>query len=175
MLARRNVLAPSRALSLVFSLGLAANVVSCASNGIDVSTTFDPLTRFPAQATYVWDESANQLPDDPRLNQMELDSLIREAANAEFAARGYQLATSGSANFRLSYDLAVHTWYGPDNSSSLASLSLWLADAASKRRVWMGYGRAEVLVGLSREERLARMRGAMARMLEKFPPAQRGD
>ena len=42
--------------------------------GIDVSTTFDPLTRFPAQATYLWDEAANQLPDDPRFNQMDTDS-----------------------------------------------------------------------------------------------------
>jgi len=167
MLARRHVLA--------LSLWMAAHVVGCASEGIDVSTTFDPLTRFPAQASYVWDEAASQLPDDPRINQMDTDSLIREAANAEFAARGYRLATSGSANYRLSYDLAVHTWYGPDNSSSLGSLSLWLADASTKRRVWMGYVRAEVLVGLSREERLTRMRGAMARLLEKFPPAQRGD
>jgi hypothetical protein len=52
---------------------------------------------------------------------------------------------------------------------------LWLVDAAAKRRVWMGYVRAEILVGLSREERVMRLRGAMARLLEKFPPAQRGD
>jgi hypothetical protein len=167
MRARRHVLG--------LSLWLAALGLGCASEGIDVSTTFDPLARFPAQATYVWDESASQLPDDPRFNQMETDSLIQEAANAEFGARGYRVATSGSANYRLSYDLTVHTWYGPDNSSSLGSLSLWLADAATRRRVWMGYVRAEILVGLSREERLARMRGALARLLEKFPPTQRGE
>ena len=149
-------------------------LLGCASDPIDVSTTFDPLTRFPAQATYLWDEAASKLPDDPRLNQMDTDSVIREAANAEFAARGYRLSTSGSAHYRLSYDLALHTWYGPDNSSSLGSLSLWLADAATKRRVWMGYVRAEIHVGLSRAERLERLRGAMARLLEKFPPAQRG-
>jgi hypothetical protein len=68
----------------------------------------------------------------------------------------------------------VHTWHGPDNSTSLGSLSLWLSDAA-KRRVWMGYARAEIHVGLSREERLARIREAMARMLKDFPPKQRGE
>ena len=160
---------------LALSLWLAASALGCASDGVDVSTTFDPLTRFPAQATFLWDDAANRLPDDARFNQMDTDSLIREAANAEFAARGYRLATTGAANYRLSYDLTVHTWYGPDNSSSLGSLSLWLSEAASKRRVWMGYVRAEILVGLSREERMARMRGALARLLEKFPPAQRGD
>lgn len=150
-------------------------LIGCASDPIDVSTTFDPLTPFPARATFLWDESANKLPDDPRLNQMETDSLIRESANAEFAARGYQLSTTEAAHYKLSYDLAIHTWYEANNSSSLGSLSLWLTDAATRRRVWMGYVRAEILVGLSREERLARLQKAMARMLEKFPPAQRGD
>ena len=164
-----------RALRLALSLGLAAALLACASDGIDVSTTFDPLNRFPAQATYLWDDAANRLPDDPRFDQMGIDALIREAANAEFSARGYRPSTTGSANYRLSYDLTVHTWYGPDNSSSLGSLSLWLSEAASKRRVWMGYVRAEIHVGLDRQERLARMRGALARLLEKFPPAQRGD
>jgi hypothetical protein len=160
-------------LSLVLAAALA--LLGCASDQIDVSTTFDPLTPFPAQASYLWDDAASQLPDDPRINQMETDSLIREAANSQFAARGYRLSTNASAHYKLSYDLAVHTWYGPDNSSSLGSLSLWLTDAATRRRVWMGYVRAEILVGLSREERLARLEKAMARLLEKFPPAQRGD
>ena len=159
---------------LVLFLGLVALGLGCASDGIDVSTTYDPLTRFPARATYVWDSAANQLPDDPRFNQMDSGAVIEEAANTEFAARGYTLSTSGSANYKLSYDLTVHTWYGPDNSSSVGSLSFWLVEAATKRRVWMGYVRAEIHVGLNREERVKRMRGALAKLLENFPPAQRG-
>ena len=49
---------------LLFALGLC---VGCASDPVDVSTTFDPLTPFPARATYLWDEAANELPDDPRV------------------------------------------------------------------------------------------------------------
>ena len=56
---------------------------------------------------------------------------------------------------------------------SVGSLSLWLSDA-EKRRVWMGYARAEIQIGLSREERLARLREAIAGMLAHFPPKQRG-
>ena len=163
---------PNRLWLLGFAGCLA--LAGCASDPIDVSTTFDPLTPFPAQATYLWDETASKLPDDPRINQMDTNSLIQEAANAEFAAHGYRLASTDSAHYKLSYDLAVHTWYAADNSSSLGSLSLWLTDAATRRRVWMGYVRAEILVGLSREERLARLQKAMARLLEKFPPSQRG-
>jgi hypothetical protein len=152
---------------------LLALTLGCATDQIDVSTTFDPLIPFPARATYRWDDTANKLPEDQRLNAMETDSIIREAADAEFAARGYQVAATGSAHYKLSYDLAIHTWYAANNTSSLGSLSLWLVDAASNRRVWMGYLRAEIYVGLSREERVARLRKAMARLLEKFPPSQR--
>jgi hypothetical protein len=161
--------------ALATSILLAAIGLGCASDGIDVSTTFDPLTRFPARATYVWDTAANQLPDDPRFNQMDTGAVIEEAANAEFAARGFELSTTGTSNYKLSYDLTVHTWYSANNSSSLGSLSFWLVESATKRRVWMGYVRAEIHVGLSREERVKRMRGALARLLENFPPSQRGD
>jgi uncharacterized protein DUF4136 len=165
IMVRRNVLA--------LSFATAAMLVACASD-IETSTTVDPLASFPAQATYVWDEAAIKLPTDPRIRQLDPDSLIREAANAEFAARGYRLSNGGAAQYRLAYDFAVHTWQGPDDSSSVGSLSLWLSDAA-QRRVWMGYARAELHVGLSHEERAARVRDAIARMLRDFPPKQRGE
>jgi Domain of unknown function (DUF4136) len=157
---------------LALGCALAAMLVACAD--IPVSTTVDPLASFPRQATYVWDEAAIRLPTDPRIRQLDPDSLIREAANAEFAARGYRVSAGGPATYRLAYDFQVHTWHGPDNSSSVGSLSLWLSDA-EKRRVWMGYARAEIHVGLSREERLARLREAIADMLDHFPPKQRGE
>ena len=157
---------------LIPCLSAVAALVACASD-IDVSTTVDPLASFPSRATYVWDQAAIKLPADPRILQLDPDSLIREAASAELAARGYRLSTGGPADYRLAYDFVVRTWLGPDNSTSVGSLSLWLSDAA-KRRVWMGYARAELHVGLSREERVARVREAVARMLEDFPPDQRG-
>jgi hypothetical protein len=154
---------------------LFVHLAGCSSDGIDVSTTFDPLTSFPTQASYAWDDLANKLPKEPRLQPLDLDSLIKEAANAEFAERGYRAVASESPDYRLSYELVVHTWIGPDNSRSVGSLSLMLVEAGTNRRVWLGFGRAEVHVGLTREERTMRLREAMAGMLEKFPPAQRGE
>jgi hypothetical protein len=146
----------------------------CASDGIDTSTTFDPLTVFPAAASYVWDDRASSLPQDPRIQQLDLSPLIREVANQEFASRGYRDAGSGDSNYRLSYQLTVNTWIGADNSRSVASLSLMLVENASNRRVWVGFTRAEIHVGLSRDERRERLRRAVSRMLAKFPPSQRG-
>jgi hypothetical protein len=154
--------------SLVLS-GLVA-LAGCASDDLQTSTLFDPLTRFPDEATFSWDATSNKLPGDDRIAALDLDPLIREAANQEFAARGYRVVTSGAADYRLSYQLAVNTWIGPDNSTSVASLSLLLVDAEQDRRVWMGYGRAEMHVSISREERLKRLRTASAKMLAEFPP-----
>jgi hypothetical protein len=145
-------------------------IVGCASDDLQTSTVFDPLTQFPAAATFSWEAAANKLPSDERIRALDLDPLIREAANREFAARGYRMVTSGAADYRLSYQVAVNTWLGPDNSTSVASLSLLLIDAKQDRRVWLGYGRAEMHVSISREERLKRLQSATAKMLEKFPP-----
>jgi uncharacterized protein DUF4136 len=156
---------------LALSGAVAAMLVACSD--IPVSTTVDPLASFPRQATYVWDEAAIRLPTEPRILKLDPDSLIREAADTELAARGYRVSAGGPATYRLAYDFQVHTWKGPDNSLSVGSLSLWLSDA-EKRRIWMGYARAEIQIGLSREERLARLREAIAGMLAHFPPKQRG-
>jgi hypothetical protein len=149
-------------------------LAGCASDGVEVSATYDPLEPFPAQASYAWDDRANKLPANPRLEALDLDPLIKTAATEELAVRGYRPAASGSPDYRLSYELVVHSWIGPDNSLSVASLSLLLVDADSGRRVWLGFARAEVQVGRTPAERGQRLRDAFAKMLAKFPPAQRG-
>jgi hypothetical protein len=153
---------------------LAVCLAGCASDDVGVSTTFDPLTRFPAAATYVWDDTARLLPEDPRVDGPAVDALVKEVADQEFGARGYRAVASGPSNYLLSYQYAVHTWTGPDASKAIGSLSLQLVETASRRRVWSGFGRAEIHVGLTPEERRERLRAALARMLEDFPPAQRG-
>ncbi len=80
MLVRRSFMA------LVLS-GLVA-LAGCASDDLQTSTLFDPLTRFPDEATFSWDAASNKLPGYDRIAALDLDPLIREAANQAFAARG---------------------------------------------------------------------------------------
>jgi len=170
-----------RFLALLGVMSLLA-LIGCASDGVETSVVHDPLVAFPSQATFSWDAAANKLPADERIAALDLDPLIRAAASQELALRGYRAAASGAPDYRLSYQLAVNTWIGADNSTSVASLSLLLVDAKLDRRVWLGYeldrrvwlgyGRAEIHVGISREERTKRLRAAFATMLEKFPPNQ---
>ncbi|MBW2290196.1 MAG: DUF4136 domain-containing protein [Deltaproteobacteria bacterium] len=154
------------------SLILATVMLGCASDGIETSVAFDPLTQFPTQATFLWDSSSSKLPADDRIAALDLGPVIEAAAEAEFAVRGYTLSTTESANYLMSYQVASHSWIGADNSRAVGSLSLLLVEAASGRRVWLGIGRAEINVGLSNDERLAGMRVALAKMLKEFPPNQ---
>ena len=74
--------------ALALSFILLVHLAGCTSDDFNVSTTFDPLTPFPVQATYAWDDLANKLPKEPRLEPLDLDPLIKEAANEQFSARG---------------------------------------------------------------------------------------
>lgn len=160
-----------------FSLALLACALlwsGCASDEMQVSSVHDPLRRFPASATWAWDEARSRLPDQKQLRGLDPAPLIKEVAEEEFALRGYRVVRSGRPDFRLAYQLAVYTFRGPDRSTASGTLSLFLADAESGERVWTGFARAEVLVDLTPEERRARLHEAMAAMLEGFPPSHRG-
>jgi hypothetical protein len=162
----------ARACTLAFAALLP--LLACASNdAIPVSTNYDPLVRFPTEATFVWDDAANSLPDDLAMDRATTDALLKEVATEAFAARGYHAAGSNAAHYRLSYQYVVHSYIGPDVSRAIGSISFLLVERASGRRVWLGFGRAEIHMGLSPEERRARLRDAMTRMLENFPPSQR--
>lgn len=146
-------------------------ILACASDdAIPVSTTYDPLTRFPAQATFSWDEAEISLPNIP--DRDATDALFREVAEEAFAARGYRV-DAPPTNYRLSYEYNVTERLGPDVAKAVGSVSILLTDSSSGRRVWLGFGRAEIYMGLSREERKARLRDALDRMLVAFPPSGR--
>ena len=150
---------------------LGAALLACASDdAIPVSTSYDPLELFPARATYVWDDAAISLPNSPSIDPEQTDTLLRQVADEAFAARGYR-AVAGGADYRLSYQYVVRTYQGPEGSRAVGSISLLLVEKASGRRVWTGFGQAEVYVGLSPEERRARLADALDRMLANFPPS----
>ena len=165
------MLAPMCVRSLVVAALL--SLLACASDtAIPVSTNYDPLVRFPATATYVWDDAASVLPNNPKIDRAATDALLKEVVNEAFAKHGYRV-TSGDSDYRLSYQYAVHTFKGTDVSTATGTLYLLLVDRKSGLHAWTGFGRAEVFVGLTPEERRARLHDAMERMLQNFPPSQR--
>jgi hypothetical protein len=164
---RRNV---SR-LSIVL-IALSA-LAACASDP-QAGISFDPLERFPAEALWRWDDTANVLPEDPRLAPMQLDSVLRDAVSAELTAHGYREAGSNQSDYLVSYELRLTTRVRPETSISVASLSLLIREAATRRRVWLAFLQTEIDVSRSDAERRKRVREVVARMLRDFPPQHGG-
>ncbi len=146
-----------------------AMLAACASD-LSVGASFDPLERFPAEATWRWDEHRNVLPDDERIVAMDLGPVLREVISAELAARGYRGAGSALPDYLLSYQLNLTSRIRPEGSFAIGSLSLLLSEAKSGRRVWVGFAQTEVDVSRNDSERRDRLRGIVAEMLAGFPP-----
>ena len=157
----------------ILAAALVGAVAACAAKDYGTSASHDPLTPFPAAATFNWDEAGSQVPDDPRLAEFDLRSLIRDELANGFEARGYRDARGGPSSYRVSYRLDVKTWMGVDQQSAIGSLSVDLSEAASGRRVWSGFARAPIHVGLPDPERRERLRRVIDDMLKDFPPQQR--
>lgn len=145
--------------------------LGCASDDPRVGTAFDPLYAFPPEATLAWSDRDNVLPDDPRIARMDLEPIIKQVAGEELAARGYRLVEA-DPDYWLSYQVRID-WFKVATSEMLGSLSLELVERASRSRVWTGFGRSSVSASRTPEEREARMRQAVRKMLEDFPPGVR--
>ena len=148
--------------------------IGCAKPAFDASAIFDPLAVFPAEATFAWNDQANHLPDNPELQPLEYDRLIKQVSAEEFGKRGYTQSETESPDYSLTYELTVHRWISAEKTRATGTLSLTLVDTKSNNRVWLGFGRAQVLVGLNEEERVERLRVILAGILADFPPNQRG-
>ena len=157
----------------VLALGSILFAMGCARPAFDVSAVFDPLVIFPAKATVSWNDEANHPPKNPELQSLDYDRILKQVATEEFAKRGYTNVAPGSSDYSLSYELTVHRWISAEKTQATGTLSLSLVDTKTRNRVWLGYGRAQVFVGLSEEERIDRLRILLAEMLKAFPPNQR--
>jgi hypothetical protein len=148
------------------------SVVGCTSNDADFGATYDPITVFPPTARWVWDEAANKLPNDDRFDLPALDRDLKQVVGSEFGARGYAEAPSGDVHYLLSYELGIQTWMSQTEARAFGSLSVLMVEAATGRKVWLGFVRLQIDRSLTPEQSEERLRASVAGMLENFPPAQ---
>lgn len=153
---------------LALLLAFAASF-ACASD-VPVGISYDPLERFPAQASWRWDDLRNLLPEDERVEARNLGPLVKEIVAAELTARGYREARSTGPDYLISFQLQMNSRIRPEGSFVIGSLSLLLRDAESGRRVWVGFAQAEANLSRTEEERRARLTRIVQRMLRNFPP-----
>ena len=141
---------------------------ACASDDFQVRTSHDPLTAFPASATFGWDRQHIRMPKDDRIARLDLPPRLERILAEELGARGYRLAESGRSDFRVSYQLTTRSVL-TDQPFATGSLSIRMNDGKG-RQVWVGFAVAEIHVDLPEAERNLRLRTVVQRMLEQFPP-----
>lgn len=146
----------------------------CATPDGDVGATYDPLTAFPSSAQWAWTDAENKIPKDGRIDREGLDRSIKSAVAAEFGARGYSEDSAGKVHYLLSYEVGIHTWMSHSEARAFGTLSILMREAASDRRVWLGFVRLQIDMSLTPVQRAERLRSSVARMLKNFPPAQPG-
>ncbi len=169
-------------------LGLA---VGCSS--FRVTTDFDPQTNFQQLQGYAWLATVRKPSDDPRLHNSLVDGRVRAAVDSELASKGYSKTSASSATFLVTYYLSlqnkidvqtIYSSYGYGHrgwSQSVATdtyvteyeegtLLLDILDSKGGDLLWRGSASARVRESSSPEEREARIRDAVAAILEKFPP-----
>jgi len=172
-----------RRIPAVLLLGLAA------CSGITVTHDYDPEVDFSGLKTYAWYA--------PPAAAAGVDTLttrrISRAVDAELPLRGYRKVEGGSPDFLVHALAAIHQrieavptsasmgygWRGGYMAYSTGTeiraydegtLILDVISPATKVLLWRGTARAAVDDSRSPEEREARIREAVALILDSFPP-----
>ncbi len=167
-------------------------VAACAS--IDVSWDWNPSTDFSRLQAWAWLPQPRLLAADPRVDGSLLDARVRAAVEAELGARGLPRVQPAYADFLVAYHVALERklvattiddyyggvgyrhWSRPGYSQTyvrefeVGTLMLDVLDARSRELVWRGTAQAEIVTNATPEQRDARVREAVHRMLERFPP-----
>jgi hypothetical protein len=144
-------------------------------SSVRVASDWDRQYDFSGLHAYSWARTKEGA-EDPRLPF--LDRRIRQAVDAELAARGYAARESGG-DFLVVYHIKVHdrvdvVAYGPRwnrwhdvNAYKEGTLVLGIVDRARDEIVWTGWGEGIVSERGPSEEAV---RSAVAKILKDFPP-----
>ncbi len=171
---------------------VALALAGCAA--IEVSSDWKPDADFSRLHAWAWLPQARPVSGDPRLDSALLDARIRSAVEGELGARGLAKVGEAHADFLVAYHIALERrieattiddyyggvgyrhWSRPGYSHTyvfeleVGTLMLDVLDPRSRELIWRGTAKAEIVPDAAPEQREARIREAVRRMLERFPP-----
>jgi hypothetical protein len=171
----------------------------CSSMKIDF--IHDADANFKKPRTYEWMPRKTPHTVDSRVNEAFLGQAVTRATEYYLATKGYSKALQG-ASYRLGYHLAikehmdiqhVNGYYGYrvargpgwrrrgvypvdmlnyDDTYEVGTLILDVVDAASNQLIWRGTATARLNLERTYSQKGERIRAAIKKILEGFPPAQ---
>jgi hypothetical protein len=83
-----------------------------ACSSITVQQDFDPKADFSSFKAYAWTPLPANKTNDPRVDNALVESRIISAINSQLASKGFQKSNSASADFLVSYAVAVNRRMG---------------------------------------------------------------
>jgi Domain of unknown function (DUF4136) len=168
------------------SFACLALLVLSGCSTMEVGADYDPSASFDGYKTYGWVADPGST-IDPALRNDLLDSRVRSAVEAGLQAEGLthtaedpDLLVNYHGALQQKLDLTTFTDYRGDGhwrgSTTQAraydegSLILDLIDSESNSLVWRGTARDEVNMLAKPQEREAKIKEAVTRLLELYPP-----
>jgi hypothetical protein len=170
-------------------LFLAATCIACATR---VEVEFDPQADFSGYHTWAWLPPAQQAEKARRVDDPDLDAIVRSCVERELADRGYRQAAQQPPDFYVTYhvevvrEIEIHTETPASQTLSSHHDSPSYTVTASERRLRVyekGTLAVEIFDGRQRqpvwhgvETRKVRrsfepqVAAAVAKILEQFPP-----
>ncbi|HEX7896907.1 MAG TPA: DUF4136 domain-containing protein [Planctomycetota bacterium] len=150
-------------------------VLAAGCSGVSTSTDYDPQADFSRLRTYDW------LPGRPQTDSLT-DARIARAVDDGLLARGY--ARAPRPDFHVAYQVSVgrrvdsipgsYGWrggYGTEvHTYDEGTLVLDVIEPTSKTLLWRGTATSVVDPNRTPEERDAKIREAVEKLLAKFPP-----
>ena len=158
-------------------------VTAGTSTAQDVRYNWMPRTDFSKYHTYRWVDVRGAHPDQI------MDAEIKQAVDAQLAAKGMTKTDSDKADLYVGYQTAVNqetqwdAWgsraFGMGSASwtsstiTVGTLVLDMYDPGTKQLVWTGSATKTIDTGANHEKHMKDLDKAMAKLLKNYPPKQK--
>ena len=164
----------------------------------DVRTNYMPGTDFSKYHSYAWVSEVQGIPAVGGQPDQILDTQVKQAIDAQMAAKGFTKAEDGKADLRLSYQLAIdkekqingfaNGWggwgpWGPlgggldtfsatTSSNYIGTFVVGMFDPATKKLVWIGAAQHAIEPSKKQEKNQERLNKGAQKLLKDFPPGR---
>lgn len=190
----------SRNCKAKFGCALVLALVACAvTRGQDVRTNYMPGTDFSKYHTYAWVDEVKGVPRVGGAPDEILDAQVKQAVDAQMAAKGLTKAADGDkADLLLGFQLAIDRekqvngfanglggwggwgpWGGGPNSFSattstinVGTFVLGMYDPAAKKLVWIGAAQHTIDPSKKQEKNQEKLNKGAQKLLKDFPPGR---
>lgn len=177
-------------------------VLACAvTQGQDVRTNYMPGTVWEKYHTYKWVSQVSGVPMVGGQPDQILDAQVKQAVDAQMAAKGFKKVESGNADLLLGYQLAISEekqvngwasgwgggpfggwgpWGGGFDSFSASTSSihvgtfvLGMYDPVAKKLIWIGGAQHTLEPSKKPEKNQEKLNKGAQKLLKDFPPTRK--